>query len=416
MTAVASERNIAWNYTHGDPMSAYSRTASTVVSGFLSLVVLVGISGCGSPAPAPNPPNSAEPSVSPVPEVASESNPSTDVPVDPPAEDESQATPVAEKQDQVAPKVDEQNQATDEGSYEEALAGTKIPPDWLADVETHYDTNLPWKDARLEIRRLLGLRGEAAKEAIKLTCIYREKGDIGDGHEYPMYLFMGGETAWATKAYIEFTGALLADPDSYTHVHAFIKLASCYSHFGEYQKALETLNTAMGRLPEPPWRIAQEADVHDRLGDVYAKMGDKEKAIHHYSEAARLYPTSNQPYGRHLLKRQATRVQSKMELLELDMLASATLRDGTYTVDGLGYSGDKPMKVTVVIEGGKMSKIDVKHSEKIEQGAAKILPERIVAAQSLRVDGVTGATVTCDAITDAVYRALKKAGLAATNP
>jgi uncharacterized protein with FMN-binding domain len=303
------------------------------------------------------------------------------------------------------------SEAVPKPSLDAELAALTIPPDWLEDVETGYDTNLPWKDARQEIRRLLGLRGESNKEAIKLTCTYREKDDIGDGHEYPMYLFMGGEVAWATKAYEEFTEKLLADPESHDHIHAFLSLAACYSHFGEYEKAMETFNTAMARLPGPPWRIAREADIHDRMGDVYAKLGDVDEAKQHYAEAVQLYPTSKQPYGRHLLKRQATKVQSKIDLLDLESLASATLRDGTYDVQGLGYVGDKPMKVTVVIEGGRIAKIDIEHSEKIDQGATTILPERIIAEQSLQVDAITGATVTCDAIIDAVFRALKEAGL-----
>lgn len=296
-------------------------------------------------------------------------------------------------------------------SLDEALAALTIPPDWFDSVEIKYDTDLPWKDARLEIRRLLGLRGQSSKEAIKLTYIYREKGDIGDGHEFPMYLFMGGEVAWAVKAYEEFTQKLLADPDSYSHVETFIKMAACYVHFGEYEKALETLNTAMSRLPDPPWRIAREADIHDRMGDLYVKLGDADEAKRHYAAAVQLYPTSKQPYGRHLLKRQATKVQSKIDVLDLESLASATLRDGTYNVQGLGYVGDKPMKVTVVIETGRIAKIDIEHSEKIDQGATTILPERIIAEQSLQVDAITGATVTCDAIIDAVFRALKQAGL-----
>ncbi len=39
------------------------------------------------------------------------------------------------------------------------------------------------------------------------------------------------------------------------------------------------------------------------------------------------------------------------------------------------------------------------------------VPQRIIARQSLKVDGITGATVTYDAIVDAALQALKKAGL-----
>ncbi len=363
-------------------MSPSSRQALAALSSILLLIALTTVWGCGSSSPPTAPPSEPEAE-------AAEPAPSPETAQQPSQPVKPQSGP----------------------SLAEALATTKIPPDWLDAVETQYNTKLPWKDARQEIRRLLGLRGESSKEAVKLTCIYNDKDDIGDGHEYPMYLFMGGEVAWATQAYVEFTEKLLADPDSHDHIHAFLALAACYVHFGEYEKAMETLNTAMDRLPGPPWRIAREADIHDRLGDLYAKMGDTDQAKQNYTAAVRLYPTSKQPYGRHLLKRQATKVQSKIDLLDLQSLASATLRDGTYVVQGLGYVGDKPMEVTVAIQSGRIAKIDIEHSEKIDQGATTILPERIIAEQSLQVDAITGATVTCDAITDAVFRALKQAGL-----
>ena len=46
---------------------------------------------------------------------------------------------------------------------------------------------------------------------------------------------------------------------------------------------------------------------------------------------------------------------------------------------------------------------------KIEQGATRIIPARIVEKQSLSVDSITGATVTTQAIIDAVYNALRRA-------
>lgn len=382
------------------------RPSICFVCAFAMLAATV-MSGCGTSSPPADSPSRP-------PEATSELSDQTDAVIGETSEAAESPTTTA-SEGQTAPDASAMPPRDAEPrsgpSLDEALSALTIPPEWFDSVEIKYDTNLPWKDARLEIRRLLGLRGESSKEAIKLTYIYREKGDIGDGHEFPMYLFMGGEVAWAVKAYEEFTQKTLADPDSYSHVEAFIKMAACYVHFGEYEKALETLNTAMSRLPDPPWRIAREADIHDRMGDLYVKLGDADEAKRHYTAAVQLYPTSKQPYGRHLLKRQATKVQSKIDLLDLESLASATLRDGTYNVQGLGYVGDKPMKVTVVIEAGRIANIDIEHSEKIDQGATTILPERIIAEQSLQVDAITGATVTCDAIIDAVFRALKQAGL-----
>ena len=68
-------------------------------------------------------------------------------------------------------------------SLDEALAQLQVPPAWFDEVKVQYDTNQPWKDARLEVRRLLSLNQN--REAIKLTVLYVRKGDIGDGQRIP---------------------------------------------------------------------------------------------------------------------------------------------------------------------------------------------------------------------------------------
>jgi uncharacterized protein with FMN-binding domain len=291
-------------------------------------------------------------------------------------------------------------------SLEQQLAGLQVPPAWLEGVRTAYDTARPWKDARLEIRRLLSLNTDAArKEAVKLTWIYLKKNDIGDGHEYPMYLFLGGEPLWAVLAHEEF----LARPHKETPIHAYLSLASLYTRFGAFDKAKAVLDKAMTGLPGPPWRIARQADLHSAYGDLYAAWGKSDLARENYTEAVRLYPTSNQPYGQHLLKRQAGRVQTKLDLLSAQSLADATLRDGRYTSTALGYAGD--LHVTLTVRDGKIADVQVKHEEKIDQGACVIIPRRIVEKQSVLVDGISSATVTKDAIIDGTLGCLRKAGL-----
>lgn len=289
---------------------------------------------------------------------------------------------------------------------ETQLAVLQIPPAWLDEVRTAYDTSLPWKGARLEIRRLLSLNTDAGRrEAIKLTWIYLQKGDIGDGHEYPMYLYLGGEPVWAVRAHEEF----LAQPHEHTPDHAYISLASLYARFAEFEKAKATLDEAMSRLPAPPWRIARQANLNEAFGDLYVAWGKADLARKHYAEAIRLYPTSNQPYGQHLLKRQADRTQSKLDLLSLRSLTDAVLRDGRYTSTALGYAGD--LHVSLTVRDGRMADIQVKHEEKIDQGACLVIPQRIIAKQSLQVDGIAGATVTTSAIIDGTLQCLRKAGL-----
>ena len=286
------------------------------------------------------------------------------------------------------------------------LAKLQVPPPWLAGIQTQWDTAKPWKDARLEVRRLLGFgRVETHREALKITWVYLQKNDIGDGHEVPMYTFLGGEPVWSVRAHEEY----LAKPHENSPTHAYLTLASLYTQFGEFEKAKATLDVAMKDIPGPPWQIMRQADVLDGLGDVYAAWGKLDEAKHCYAQSAVLYPTAKPPYGGHLLPRRAVRVQSKLDLLTFRSLESATLRDGQYQAQTVGYAGD--MDVAVTIRQGKLADIRLKHEEKIDQNACVLIPQRIIAAQSLQVDGVSGATVTKEAIVDGVYQCLKKAGL-----
>ena len=289
-------------------------------------------------------------------------------------------------------------------SLAQALAALKVPPPWFARTPVQWKTSRPWKEGRLEIRRLLGLgTAEGNNQAVKLTYLYLKKDDIGNGHEWPMYLFLGGQTAWATRAYEEFIGKNPA-----RNTHAYIDLMSCYRTFGEYAKAKATAQQALKNLPTDKWQISLQADVYDALGDLYAEIGDKARARENYVQAAELYPKSKQPYGRHLLARRVKKVRGKIDLLDIGALEPGKLADGKYPGDSLGYTG--PLRVTVTVRRGRIADITVHHTEKIHQNSTKIIPKRIVEAQSLKVDAVTGATVTSQAIVDATLGAIRKAG------
>jgi len=292
-------------------------------------------------------------------------------------------------------------------SLTEATAKLKVPPEWFEMTAITWDTNKPWKDARLEIRRLLGLDEQAVRQAVKLTWIYAQKSDIGNGHELPMYLFMSGNYAWALQEYPKHLETVAGNGAT----HEYLCLASCYAHFGEYEKAMELLDRASKDLPPAPWEISGQANIANSLGDLYVEMGQIDQAKAAYAEAMRLYPTSAQPYGRHLLPRYVAKVKTKLDLLTFESLGTAKLRDGKYIGKALGYADTKDMQITVTIKGGKMADIQVVHQEKIELNATQIIPEQILAKQSLKVDAITGATVTSQAITDGTYQALKQAGL-----
>lgn len=299
--------------------------------------------------------------------------------------------------------------ATPKQKLDAELAKLVVPPAWLGDVQSKWDVdNKPWKDGRVEIRRLLGKGDDASRrEGIKLTWDYLQKGDIGDGHEYGMYLFLGGEPLWAVHVYKEWCAR---ESHNYPPFFGLKALASLYCDYGVFEEGEKLLKR--GLLTPPPkavWREVRQAEFHDALGDLYARSGKLDKATASYREAVRIYPLGRPPYGGHLLPRKAKKVEGKLRVLAMQSLEGASLRDGTYKDNAEGYSGK--VNLTVQIEGGRIADIGVQHQEKIDQNACVIIPKRIIDKQSLQVDGVTGATVTKDAIVAGTLQALRQAGL-----
>ena len=90
---------------------------------------------------------------------------------------------------------------------------------------------------------------------------------------------------------------------------------------------------------------------------------------------------------------------------------AAAMADGTYTGVGQGKNGD--VTVELQVTGGKLAGVRVvKHVETpgISDAALTQFPQRVVDAQSLNVDAVSGATLTSDGIRNAVADAIRKAG------
>ena len=86
--------------------------------------------------------------------------------------------------------------------------------------------------------------------------------------------------------------------------------------------------------------------------------------------------------------------------------------DGTYTAAAQGQVG--PVPVTVTVQKGKVTKIEVganKETVGIGAAAAPKVAQRILEAQSLAVDGVSGATATSNAVKNAAREAISQAGL-----
>lgn len=110
---------------------------------------------------------------------------------------------------------------------------------------------------------------------------------------------------------------------------------------------------------------------------------------------------------------------SRKKILSLMFCAALTVsifgaefKEGTYVGEAKGYRGE--IKVEVKTSKNKIEEVKVvKNTDTpiISDAAAKKVPEQIVKYQSLRVDGVSGATGTSRALTSAVRNALKNSGV-----
>lgn len=95
---------------------------------------------------------------------------------------------------------------------------------------------------------------------------------------------------------------------------------------------------------------------------------------------------------------------------------SSSFKPGTYNVTKEGYNKAEPFEIAVTISEDKtISKIEVvKQAETMGLGeeALKQLTQKIVELQTLEVDAFSGATITSEALFEAVRDVLKQAGLA----
>lgn len=85
-------------------------------------------------------------------------------------------------------------------------------------------------------------------------------------------------------------------------------------------------------------------------------------------------------------------------------------KDGTYEGEAQGAHG--PVKVSVEVKDGKIADVEVaEHEENMDHAepALEQIPGAIVDKNSTDIDTVSGATVTSNAIKEAVDKALEEA-------
>lgn len=90
---------------------------------------------------------------------------------------------------------------------------------------------------------------------------------------------------------------------------------------------------------------------------------------------------------------------------------TSDIKDGTYTASEKGYGGD--VTVTLTISSGTISDVSIEGADEtkdIGQAAIPDLIEQIKTAQSSEIDGVSGATMTSNAVKNAVDAAMNEAG------
>ncbi len=98
----------------------------------------------------------------------------------------------------------------------------------------------------------------------------------------------------------------------------------------------------------------------------------------------------------------------KKEEKEPAPIEISQIADGTYLGKSGGITG---VKVEVTVERGKITRIEIlkaRGGPKYKKKAIKEMPGRIIQAQSLKVDAVTGATKSSKSIIKAVENALLK--------
>ena len=111
-----------------------------------------------------------------------------------------------------------------------------------------------------------------------------------------------------------------------------------------------------------------------------------------------------------LLMTGCTQNSSTQPLENYNISESGTWNDGIYTEMTTGKKGT--FDVTVTIKDGKMIDIVIgNNNETPDKGGVAIekIPVEILNKQSLDVDGISGATITSNAIKDAIARCLEKA-------
>jgi len=177
--------------------------------------------------------------------------------------------------------------------------------------------------------------------------------------------------------------------DRYAH-RLTVKL---WAEMGEMPRALQLAEVLARRQPEEGYLAA---------GNACRIAGKYDEAVAYYRKVL------SAPSGPN--KRNRDRAQASIEAIRLyENLEVSRIPDGTYTGSSPGFRG--LVHVAVKIQGGRIDSVAVtQHKEDVFFTAPTEIPQRIVESQGVkRVDAVTGATITSEAIVNATAKALAQA-------
>jgi uncharacterized protein with FMN-binding domain len=159
-----------------------------------------------------------------------------------------------------------------------------------------------------------------------------------------------------------------------------------------------------------PLRAGTVEDARAALaeGDRLLKSGKFDESRTQYKKVLTLFRKAKRNERRRLFTENRVAHHNLKIFDLLKNVEGAEFRDGDYTGSARGYKG--PVEVKVTVKDGKIDGVEiVRTRENRPRNAQKAVPQRIVAAQSVLVDAVSGATVTSNAIREAAARALNEA-------
>jgi uncharacterized protein with FMN-binding domain len=205
-------------------------------------------------------------------------------------------------------------------------------------------------------------------------------------------------------------------------LHGVVGLAECYYRMGNKQMAAGLL-TQYGlntRPSQPSIKLWAELGQSDRalklamsLARVapdsgYLAAGNLNRLTGKYDQALACYAKAAEyrhPKGHGKLNRQRARECSQAVQL-CKTLDISKVADGTHRGTSASYRG--PLSVEVEVASGRITRAKViQHKDDIFFTSITKTPKLIVDKQSVeKLDAVSGATVTCEAIVNAATKAL----------